>query len=81
MPTPPSDGRGDGTATTPLNITVDVTTLTQKEAHDYRHDLILAVCNPGTDYDMASGQYEIDQAAYKDQLRRVEDYLKTFDQY
>jgi hypothetical protein len=81
MPTPPSDGKGDGTATVPLNITVDVTTLTQKEATDYRHDLRLAIVHPGTDYDMASGQYEIDQDAYKDQLRRVDDYLKTFQQY
>jgi hypothetical protein len=81
MTSPPSDGLGDGTTTTEPDVTLDVTTLTQQEANDYRHELILAICHPGTDYDMTGPQFELDQDAYKDQLRRVEDYLKTFDQY
>lgn len=81
MVVPPSDGKGDGTATVPFVITLDVTALTQAEATDYRRDLLTALHHPGTDFDMASGQYEIDRDAYKDQLRRVDDYLTTFDQY
>lgn len=74
----PSDGLGDGTATTPTVITLDVSTLTLKEAVDYRRDLIRAICNPGTDYDMDGAQKAIDEAAYKAQLLLVEDYISAF---
>lgn len=79
MSAQPADGLGDGTATVPLNISVDVTKLTRKEAWDYRRDLILALHYPGTDFDIDGPQAAIDRDAYKDQLRRVEDYLTTFD--
>lgn len=75
---PPTDGLGDGTTTTPTVITLDVSTLTLKQAVDYRRELIRAICNPGTDYDMSGAQMEIDQAAYKKQLLAVEDYISAF---
>jgi hypothetical protein len=75
---PPSDGLGDGTAVTPITINVDPTTLTQYQAADYRRDLIRAIYHPGTEFDMAGGQYESDLKAYKAQLQRVEAHLATF---
>lgn len=74
----PPDGLGDGTATTQTVITLDVSTLTLKEAVDYRRELIRAICHPGTDYDMAGPQKDIDEAAYKKQLLAVEDYISAF---
>lgn len=74
----PSDGHGDGTKTTPTVISLDVSTLTLKEAVDYRRELILAICNPGTDYDMVGSQKDVDEAAYKSQLLKVEDYISAF---
>lgn len=74
----PTDGLGDGTATTPTVITLDVSTLTLRQAVDYRRQLILAICHPGTDYDMAGAQKEIDEAAYKKQLLAVESYIGAF---
>jgi hypothetical protein len=74
----PSDGKGDGNATTPTVITLDPTTLTLKEAVDYRRQLIFAICNPGTDYDMVGNQKEIDELAYKAQLIAVDNYINSF---
>lgn len=74
----PRDGLGDGTATTPTVITLDVSTLTLRQAVDYRRQLIIAICNPGTDYDMAGEQKDIDEAAYKEQLLAVESYIGAF---
>lgn len=74
----PSDGHGDGTETTPTVIILDVSTLTLKEAVDYRRELILAICNPGTDYDMVGIQKDVDEAAYRSQLLKVEDYISAF---
>lgn len=74
----PRDGLGDGTATTPTVITLDVSELTLKQAVDYRRDLIRAICNPGTDYDMDGKQKDVDEAAYKAQLLKVEDYISAF---
>jgi hypothetical protein len=74
----PPDGLGDGTATTPTVITLDVSTLTLRQAVDYRRQLIIAICNPGTDYDMDGAQKDIDEKAYKEQLLAVEDYIGAF---
>lgn len=76
--TPPSDGLGDGTATTPTVITQDVSDLTLEQAVDYRRELIIAICNPGTDYESDGAQKEVDEAAYKKQLLQVEDYISAF---
>lgn len=74
----PPDGLGDGTATTPTVITLDVSTLTLRQAVDYRRQLIIAICHPGTDYDMAGAQKDIDEKAYKEQLLAVDDYISAF---
>lgn len=74
----PADGLGDGTATTQTVITQEVDNLTLREAVGYRRDLIHAICNPGTDYDEAGKQKDIDEAAYKAQLLRVEAYIGAF---
>jgi hypothetical protein len=74
----PPDGLGDGTATTPTVITLDVSTLTLREAVDYRRQLIIAICNPGTDYDMSGAQKDVDEKAYKEQLLAVESYISAF---
>lgn len=74
----PNDGKGDGTATTPTVIHQDVHDLTLMQAVDYRRELITAICNPGTDYDLDGPQREIDEAAYKEQLLKVEDYISAF---
>lgn len=77
----PNDGKGDGTATTPTVILQNVDDLTLKQAADYRRDLIVAICNPGTDYDLDGSQREVDEAAYKEQLLKVEDYIGAFGIY
>jgi hypothetical protein len=74
----PPDGLGDGTATTPTVISLDVSDLTLRQAVDYRRQLILAICNPGTDYDMAGAQKDVDEKAYKEQLLKVEEYIGAF---
>jgi hypothetical protein len=82
MTAEPRDGLGDGTATTQtdLSTVVDVTKLTREEAWNYRRELRLALRNPGMEFDEAGPQEKIDGDAYRDQLRRVDDYLTTFDQ-
>lgn len=77
----PNDGKGDGTATMPTVILQNVDDLTLVEAVDYRRDLITAICNPGTDYDLNGPQREIDETAYKEQLVKVEDYISAFGIY
>ena len=74
----PSDGLGDGTEVVPITITVDVTKLTQQQASDYRQELIRAIWNPGTDFDLVTNQGASDLAAYEAQLVRVDAYLATF---
>lgn len=74
----PSDGLGDGTATTPTVIAQDVDNLTLSQAVDYRRELIIAICNPGTDYESDGAQKEVDEAAYKKQLLKVEDHISAF---
>lgn len=54
----------------------DVTTLSQKEASDYRQELIRALHHPGLEFDMDDKTTE---AAYKSQLEKVDAYLQTFD--
>lgn len=77
----PNDGKGDGTATVATVILQDVSDLTLEQAVDYRRMLIIAICNPGTDYDLDGPQRVIDEAAYKEQLLKVEDYIRAFGIY
>jgi hypothetical protein len=74
----PNDGLGDGTATTPTVIHQDVDDLTLEQAVDYRRELIVAICHPGIEYDLDGPQMETDEAAYKQQLLKVEDYIGAF---
>lgn len=78
MTDPPSDGLGDGTESVPFNITLDVTTLTQQQASEYRHELWNAIYHPGIEFDMTGKQGEVDLQAYTDQLARVDVYLASF---
>lgn len=80
MREPPSDGLGDGTQTTQTVINVDVTTLTQQEAAEYRRELLHAYYHPGTEYDMVGPQSKIDEDAYLAKINECDDYLKTFPQ-
>jgi hypothetical protein len=74
----PADGLGDGTAVTPITISVDVTTLSQHDASEYRHELFNAIYYPGTEFDMSGGQGASDLKAYCDKLAEVDTYLATF---
>jgi hypothetical protein len=77
----PPDGLGDGTATTPTVITQNVDDLTLREAVDYRRELIHAICEPGIEYDESGKQKEVDEAAYKEQLVKVDNYISAFGIY
>jgi hypothetical protein len=56
-------------------MSLDVTTLTQEQATDYRQDLIRALYNPGTDFEFD----DIDsETQYRAQLEEVDKYLATF---
>jgi hypothetical protein len=58
-----------------MNIVLNVTSLTQEEASDYRQDLIRALHNPGTDYEFDDVDSE---TQYRAQLQEVDKYLVTF---
>lgn len=57
---------------------LDVTTLTQKQAHDYRQELIQALLNPGIEFDLVGGEGERDEKLYASQLKKVDEHLNTF---
>jgi hypothetical protein len=57
---------------------VTVTALTQKEASDYRHELIHALHNPGLEFDEVGQEGADDEKAYRERLAEVDAYLKTF---
>jgi hypothetical protein len=56
-------------------IILDVKTLTQYQAADYRQDLIRALENPGTDFEFDDVDSE---TQYRAQLEEVDKYLATF---
>ena len=57
---------------------LDVTTLSQHDASEYRRELITAIYNPGTDYDLIGDGRAADEAFYRAKLAEVDAYLKTF---
>ena len=58
---------------------VNITTLTQKQASDYRQELYRVIFEtPGVELDVNSTQYAVDLAAYEAQLAAVDAYLLTF---
>lgn len=75
MDTPQLD---NGTSVTPINIGVDVRSLTQHDAAEYRRELLHAIHNPGIEFDLVGGQGRSDMEAYWKKVKEVEDYLATF---
>jgi phosphatidate phosphatase APP1 len=43
---------------------LDVTTLTEQQAHDYRQELVQALLNPGIEFDLVGGEGERDEKLY-----------------
>jgi hypothetical protein len=78
MAAQPADGLGDGTSVTPIVIDVNVEGLSYAAASEYRHELIVAICNPGIEFEVAGAQGASDMEAYKKMLLRVEAHLATF---
>jgi hypothetical protein len=59
---------------------VDVTTLNQHDASEYRRELIHALRNPGAEFDQVGPDGEADAALYTTKLKEVDAYLLTFDE-
>lgn len=57
---------------------VNVSALTQKDAWDYRRELIHALHNPGTEFDEVGQEGVDDAAAYQARLAEVDAHLETF---
>lgn len=74
----PADGLGDGTTATAVSIDVDVTSLSQHDASEYRRELLHAIYHPGSEFDTAGAQYEADLAAYYKKVAEIDLYLDTF---
>lgn len=62
----------------PEDVQMRLQTLSQKEAWDYRQELIQAIHNPGTEFSMSGEDGQIDRDAYLKRLGEVDTYLKTF---
>jgi hypothetical protein len=60
------------------SLAVDVTTLSQHDAAEYRRELIHAIYNPGIEFDMSGPEFESDISDYRAQLVNVDAYLATF---
>lgn len=57
---------------------VDVTSLTQHDASEYRHELIRALYNPGIEFDLAGEKGQEDRKFYEAKLKEVDSHLATF---
>ena len=62
------------------NANVDLSTLSQREAADYRRELIHALHNPGMEFDTVGELGEADRKTYHDKLKQVDAYLLTFEE-
>ena len=58
----------------------DVTTLSQHDATEYRHELIRAISHPGLEFDVVGKMGEADRKVYEQKLKEVDAYLQTFDE-
>lgn len=65
----------DGTA---FISQAQIDALTYEQLKDYRHDLIRAILNPGTEYDVTDPEFSKIDRQYRMQLGKVETRLKTF---
>jgi hypothetical protein len=60
-------------------MAADILSMTQREAHDYRIELLNALyVNPGSEFETHGKEGEEDRELYKAQLEAVDIYLKTF---
>ena len=57
---------------------VDVTSLSQHDASEYRRELIKALRHPGIEFDVLGKQGEADHEFYETKLKEVDSYLATF---
>jgi hypothetical protein len=57
---------------------IDVTTLTQQEASDYRHELKTAIYNPGIEFDILTRNADEDLKFFYRKLAEADVYLATF---
>ena len=57
---------------------VDVTTLNQHDASEYRQELMRALHNPGIEFDIVGEEGKTDRQMYHDKLKEVDAYLLTF---
>jgi hypothetical protein len=74
-----SDGPNDETPISFVGTAnVDVTSLSQQAASDYRQELIRAHHNPGIEWDVVGEAGEADRKFYHDKLKEVNEYLATF---
>ena len=77
MSTPPNDE-------TPITFigtaNVDISSLSQHDASEYRHELVRALYNPGLEFDMAGEHAETDRKFYETKLEEVDTYLQTFEE-
>jgi hypothetical protein len=68
-----------GSATDGPYADVDVTTLTQKEASDYRQELYnVFFYAPGIEIEVLAQGSDADKAFYEKKLKEVDAYLLTF---
>lgn len=56
----------------------DVTTLTYQQATEYRQEILNAILEPGTEYDMAGEEGAADDHAYRVQLGKLDAHIATF---
>jgi hypothetical protein len=57
---------------------VDVSSLNQHDASEYRHELWKALREPGIEFDAAGEHGDADRKFYEKKLVEVDAYLKTF---
>lgn len=58
--------------------TVDVASLSQEQAWDYRRELVHAIYHPGTEFDEVGQEGVDDEKAYRERLAEVDAHLATF---
>lgn len=59
---------------TPVDPTIDLTTLSVAQLNDYRHDLTLSIREPGTDFDPEDQKQA---KVYVDQIEAIKARLKV----
>jgi hypothetical protein len=60
---------------------VDISSLSEQQAQEYRRELIEAICHPGIEFDMTGAEGADDLQAYRARVAEVDAYIETFAQY